>query len=89
LPHLPAISSPRRERRLLSRHEANIRPDWRKAGSEKPGPAAFVAGRRAMIQTKERFDLYGLHFDINRATIQPESKLTGGSGLLEGSHLFK
>ena len=41
------------------------------------------------LQTKERFDLYGLHFDSNRATIQPESKLTGGSGLLEGSHLFK
>src|SRR5271165_2148926 len=26
------------------------------------------------LQTKERFDLYGLHFDSDRATIQPESK---------------
>ena len=26
------------------------------------------------LQTKERFDLYGLHFDSDSATIQPESK---------------
>jgi len=26
------------------------------------------------LQTKERFDLYGLHFDSDKATIQPESK---------------
>ena len=26
------------------------------------------------LQTKERFDLYGLHFDSDIATIQPESK---------------
>jgi hypothetical protein len=26
------------------------------------------------LQTKETFDLYGLHFDSNKATIQPESK---------------
>jgi hypothetical protein len=39
---------------------------------KKSGPVAFVAGRRALeeaLQTKERFDLYVLHFDINRATI--------------------
>jgi len=27
-----------------------------------------------VLQTKERFDLYGLHFDSDKATIQPESK---------------
>ena len=26
------------------------------------------------LQTKERFDLYGLHFDSDKATIEPESK---------------
>jgi outer membrane protein OmpA-like peptidoglycan-associated protein len=26
------------------------------------------------LQTKQQFDLYGLHFDSNKATIQPESK---------------
>ena len=26
------------------------------------------------LQTKERFDLYGLHFDSDKATIQPDSK---------------
>ncbi len=26
------------------------------------------------LQTKESFDLYGLHFDSDKATIQPESK---------------
>jgi hypothetical protein len=26
------------------------------------------------LQAKQRFDLYGLHFDSNKATIQPESK---------------
>ena len=26
------------------------------------------------LQTKERFDLYGLHFDSDSATIQPDSK---------------
>jgi hypothetical protein len=26
------------------------------------------------LQTKDRFDLYGLHFDSDKATIQPESK---------------
>ena len=26
------------------------------------------------LQTKQHFDLYGLHFDSNKATIQPESK---------------
>ena len=26
------------------------------------------------LQTKERFDLYGLHFDSDKATIQPQSK---------------
>ena len=34
--------------------------------------------REAMVQallTKERFELYGLHFDSDKATIQPESKL--------------
>ena len=33
--------------------------------------------RQAMeqaLQTKERFDLYGLHFDSNKAAIQPDSK---------------
>ena len=33
--------------------------------------------RQAMeqaLQTKERFDLYGLHFDTNKAAIQPDSK---------------
>jgi hypothetical protein len=25
------------------------------------------------LQTKEHFDLYGLHFDSDKATIQPES----------------
>jgi hypothetical protein len=92
LPHLPAISSTRRERQVLSRREANIRPDWRKAGSEKvwsSGVRRWTPRDGIGAQTKERFDLYGLHLDINRATIQPESKLTGGSALLEGSHLFK
>src|SRR5271163_4217720 len=26
------------------------------------------------LQTKQQFDLYGLHFDSDKATIQPESK---------------
>ena len=28
------------------------------------------------LQTRERYNLYGLHFDSDKATIQPESKLT-------------
>ena len=27
------------------------------------------------LQTKERFDLYGLHFDSDKATIQPELEI--------------
>ena len=60
-----------------SRREANTRPSWRKAGSEKPVQRRFVAGRRTSMAQRR-----------SAPWLSPQATATiGGSGLLEGALL--
>jgi hypothetical protein len=48
-------------------------PVWAQTAEEQERSYRREAMEQA-LQTKERFDLYGLHFDSDKSTIQPESK---------------
>jgi hypothetical protein len=48
-------------------------PVWAQTAEEQERSFRREAMEQA-LQTKQQFDLYGLHFDSNKATIQPESK---------------
>jgi hypothetical protein len=48
-------------------------PAWAQTAEEQERSFRREAMEQA-LQTKQQFDLYGLHFDSNKATIQPESK---------------
>jgi len=54
------------------------------AGAQLPPQAMEQA-----LQTKQQFDLHGLHFDSDMATSQPGSRSTWVGGLLGGSDLFQ
>jgi outer membrane protein OmpA-like peptidoglycan-associated protein len=48
----------------------------RPASAETAQELAAQYGRAAMeqaLQTKQRYDLYGIHFDLDKATIQPDT----------------
>ena len=49
-------------------------PVWAQTAEEQEKAYRRDAMEQA-LQTKQRFELYGLHFDSDKATIQPESKL--------------
>lgn len=49
----------------------------RPASADTAQELAAQYGRAAMeqaLQTKQRYDLYGIHFDVDKATIQPDTK---------------